>query len=255
MAADPWGPWASFSALLDPAAALWGTGAFKPAASGFAPFVDAERFAAAARAFYQQGGTSQAAAAKELADFLRDQFASVFPTAAPGARPATSFTTDAPALGATREHQERWQRAADAWRRLDEAQRRLQRLWGDTLAQAASAFVARVAVPDAPLTPNAVHRLYDDWIDCAEEAYSKEAHGEAFCRAMADAVNASGEWRREAMACLEVWARWLDCPTRSEINSLIERLSSLEKQVREMKRGRQPRARPAAARRRSKAKR
>ena len=108
---------------------------------------------------------------------------------------------------------------------------------------------------DAPLTPDAVHRLYDDWIDCAEEAYLERAHGEAFCRAMADAVNACGEWRREAMACLEVWARWLDCPTRSEINSLIERLSSLEKQVREMKRGRQPRARPAAARRRSKAKR
>ena len=87
MAADPWGPWASFSALLDPAAALWGTGAFKPAASGFAPFVDAERFAAAARAFYQKVGFASRCRQRAFDDFLRDQFASVFPTAAPGARP------------------------------------------------------------------------------------------------------------------------------------------------------------------------
>ncbi len=260
MASDPWGPWAGFSALLDPTG--WGAGAFKRPPSAFAPFIDADRFTAAARAYSQQCETSQASAAKGFADFLRDQFAHVLATSATvagGGRPPASLTADAPALGPMREHQERWQRAADAWRRLDEAQRRLQRLWSDTLTQAAGAFVSRLGVPTAPLTPEAAQRLYDTWVDCAEEAYAKEAHGEPFCRAMADAVNASSEWRRETAACLEVWAKWLDCPTRTEINSLIERVRLLEKQLQEMKRGRKPRThtrtRPSATRPRAKGKR
>jgi class III poly(R)-hydroxyalkanoic acid synthase PhaE subunit len=203
----------------------------------FAPFVDAERFAAAARAFYQNSQASRAAASQTFTDFLRDQFASALRT--PGAQPGV----DAPALGAGREHQERWQRAADAWARLDEAQRRLQRLWSDTLTHAAGVFVSRIGTPTAPITMEAAHRLYDTWIDCAEEAYARTAQGEPFCRALADAVNASSEWRREFAACLEVWAKWLDWPTRSEINTLTQRLRSLEKQLREIGRERKPRRR------------
>ena len=87
---------------------------------------------------------------------------------------------EAPALGPAREQQERLQRAAAAWRRLDQAQRRLQRLWSDALGEAARAFVSRVRAPAAPPTPEALHALYDAWIDCAEEAYAGVAHGEAF---------------------------------------------------------------------------
>jgi hypothetical protein len=132
----------------------------------------------------------------------------------------------------TREHQERAQRAAQAWRSMAEAQSRLERLWSDTLREAASAFVARLgAAQSAPLTPEALNRLYDSWIDCAEESYARTAHSEAFCDALADYVNASSHWRRESNAGAEHWAKLLDMPTRSEINTLAQRLRALEERV------------------------
>ncbi len=251
MASDPWRQWAAFAARFNPATDLSGT------SPPFAPFMDAERFAAAARAFYQNSPGSQTAASQAFVDFLRDQFASVLKT--PGmmgspADPDVFLAKNAPALGATREHQERWQRAADAWERFDEAQRRLQRLWSDALSEAASAFIARIGMPTPPLALDAVHRLYDTWVDAAEEAYTRTAHGEPFCRALADAVNASSVWRHEFSGCLEVWAKWLDWPTRSEINSLTQRLRAVEKELHENRRAQDPRKRPARPRRRKPAK-
>src|SRR5262249_14750764 len=140
-----------------------------------------ERFAAATRSFRDgtEGGSAPAAA-QVFGNFLRDQFADFFKMPwgnAPGGRADPPLPTELPALGLTREHQERAQRAAQAWHAMDDAQRRLQRLWSDTLREAAAAFVARLgAAQSTPLTPEALNRLYDSWIDCAEESYARTAH-------------------------------------------------------------------------------
>jgi class III poly(R)-hydroxyalkanoic acid synthase PhaE subunit len=216
----------------------------------FAPFFDAEQFAAAARAFHQSGENPQTAAAA-FGDFLRDQFGGalggIWGGSASGGPAAAA--EEAPALGPAREQQERLQRAAAAWRRLDHAQRRLQRLWSDALSEAARVFVSRLGAPAAPPTAEAVHGLYDAWIDCAEEAYARMAHGEAFGVALADALKAASEWREESVASIESWAKWLDWPTRSEINSLSLRVRALEQQHRETNRGRETPARPAVKKR------
>jgi hypothetical protein len=52
----------------------------------------------------------------------------------------------------------------------------------------------------APPTAEALHGLYDAWIDCAEEAYARMAHGEPFGVALADALKAASEWREESAA-------------------------------------------------------
>jgi polyhydroxyalkanoate synthase subunit PhaE len=209
---------------------------------GFAPFIDAaERFAAATRSFRDavSGASAPAAqaAAETFGNFLRDQFADFFKVPWGGIpdsmAPGASAPGELPALGLTREHQQRAQRATEAWRDMDEAQRRLQRLWSDTLREAASAYVARVGAPQTTgLTPDALNKLYDSWIDCAEEAYARTAHSEAFCDALADYVNAGSRWRRESNAGAELWAKLLDLPTRNEVNSLAQRLRALEEQVR-----------------------
>jgi class III poly(R)-hydroxyalkanoic acid synthase PhaE subunit len=254
VATDPWRQWAAFAALFNPAPDPSPLGRFRQSPP-FAPFFDAEQFAAAARAFHQGGESSQGAAAA-FGDFLRDQFGGVLDGmlggSAPGGSPAAA--EEAPALGPAREQQERLQRAAAAWRALDQAQRRLSRLWADALAEAARAFVSRLGAPAAPLTAAALHELYDDWIDCAEEAYARMAHGEAFGAALADALKAASDWREESAACVEPWAKWLDWPTRREINSLSLRVRALEEQLRETKRKCDTPARPAAKRRATAAK-
>ena len=261
---DLWRQWQAFVAGAGPSftagtapSGAAGAGAAPAGAFGFAPFIDAaERFAAATRSFHDGTASGSApaaaAAAQVFGNFLRDQFADFFKmsggaqpwAAAPGGGADHPLPAELPALGLTREHQERAQRAAQAWRGMDDAQRRLQRLWSDTLREAASAFVAHLGTAQsAPLTPDALNRLYDRWIDCAEESYARTAHSEAFCDALADYVNASSQWRRESNAGAESWAKLLDLPTRNEINTLAQRLRTLEERVRAQTEAAQP---PAA---------
>jgi len=247
---DFWRQWQTLAAQWAPAAA---PGAARGEAVGFAPWADAaERFTAAARSFVQgtaQGSPPAAAeAVRDFGDFLREQFADAFQLpggqafgAARGAPP--TFGMDLPALGPTREHLQRGQRAAEAWRRTEDAQRRLQRLWSDALRDAAQGFAARLTPPQpGAVSPEALHALYDQWIDCAEEAYARTAHSDAFCTALADFVNASSESRRALQSIVEQWAKLLDLPTRNEINTLSQRLRSVEAELRAARTERKPQA-------------
>ena len=262
---DLWRQWQAFAALLTPANPSPQASSGRDNAIGFAPFIDAaERFTAAARTCLDgvNSGSVPAAAeaARTFSDFLREQFAdfqlpwSASLGAAPGAQPAP--LANPPALGPTREHQQRGQRSAEAWRCMQDAQHRLQRLWSDALREAATAFAARLGPSQAAaVSPEALHKLYDRWIDCAEEAYSRAAHGGDFCNAMSEFVNASSQWRRELQATVEHSAKLLDLPTRNEINSLTHRLRSVEEQLRAASKVRKPRVAaggPKRARRKAK---
>jgi hypothetical protein len=239
-----WRQWQAFAALCTQAQPGGQAGSAGEGSLGFAPFIDAaERFKAAAQGFLAAAGSGSAPAAAEAAqkfgDFLRDQFADArLPWnagfgAGGGDRTQQASWTDWPALGPMREHQQRWQRMAEAGRRVDDAQRRLQRLWSDALRQAAADFAARLKppLPDAA-DPEALRKLYNTWIDCAEDAYARSAHSEAFCDAQAELVNAGSQWRQELQAGIEQWAKLLDMPTRSEINTLAQRLRTIEQRLR-----------------------
>jgi len=252
MQSDPWQQWQAFAALFTPAVAAARAAPGLTGASTFAAFSDiAERFAAAARTYFDAAKASTPApadAARTFTDSIRELFADFQPWnlgvgagSSGGAPPG--LAPDSPALGASREHQQRWQRMAAAWRRIEEAQRRLQRMGADALQEAAATFAARLAAsPPAAESPEALRKLYDAWIDCAEEAYGRAAHSEAFCNALAESVNAGSDWRRELQASIEHSAKFLDLPTRSEINTLAQRVKSLEEDVRALQNNSQPTA-------------
>ena len=215
------------------------------------PWQGWQAFGAAAQSYIEAlKAGSPAGAAAQFGDFLRDQFAQFVPWQTP-ARPhqeppqdifgmsafasagAGGWAGTGAAIGPAREHQERAQRLAQAWRRMEAAQRRLQRLWQDVLREASSSFMAQVgANATAFSTPDGLRAQYDRWIDCAEQAYARTAHSEAFCQAQAELVNAGSEWRHEQQGNVEQWMKQLDLPTRSEINSLTRRLQDVESQLR-----------------------
>jgi hypothetical protein len=216
----------------------------------FAPLQgSADRFAAAARKYLegmQTPGPAAGEAARAFGDFLRVETMEFFrfPWSAAlssgggaGAPPPPAMQ-DLPAFGLNREHQLRWQRNAAAGRRIADAQHRLQLLWSDALRDAAIAFAARAQPPHPDgatgTVPGveAMRRLYDSWIDCAEQAYARIAHSDSFSGALADFMNASGAWRKESQLSVELWAKALDLPTRSELNTLMRRVNSLEEQLR-----------------------
>ena len=173
-------------------------------------------------------------------DFFRPAWSS-----ASGSSGATPWPTmaDNPALGPTREHQLRAQRMADAAVRISEAQRRLQTLCSDALRDASLSFIETLesfgplinganTQSTERLGLDALLRLYNSWIECAEEAYARTAHSESFCTAMADFVNSNSQWRVEFRSAWEHWSHMLDLPTRSELNSLARLLKSTEEQLR-----------------------
>jgi hypothetical protein len=238
VSADPWGGWQAFSD--------------------------------AARSYMDSvSKASPQGAAAQFSDFLREQFArhsqpwgSLHTSSPPPGSPpwASAFmpgaaasssapSPEVPAFGATREHQQRAQRMAQAMQRMEAAQRRLQRLWSDVLREASAQFVSRLpATPPAAATAASLRKLYDAWIDCAEDAYARVAHGEAFCHAQAQFANAASQWRLEQQAGIEHWSKFLDLPTRSEVNSLARRLRAAEEQLRSLSdAGPAPRATPRAA--------
>jgi hypothetical protein len=239
----------------------------------FAPLLDsAARFAAAARSCregMQTPGPAALEAARTFGDFLRVETLDFlrFPwSAVPAFGGGAGVTAppamqDLPALGLTREHQLRWQRNAEIGRRVGDAQQRLQLLWFDALRDAAMAFAARLQSPhlgaatgDVP-GAEALHGLYHAWIECAEEAYARVAHSDTFSSALADFMNASSAWRKESQAMVEHWAKTLDLPTRSELNTLMRRVSSLEEQLRLKEPLDPPRTDPERIRRPSRARR
>jgi hypothetical protein len=251
---DLWRHWQALAALWMPGRPETQASFGRDGAFGFTPIMDvAERFAAAARSFLDGAANASAPMAGEAAqafsDFLREQFADFKLPGSSGLGAQSVFTGDSPALGATREHQQRWQRMAEASRRIADAQHRLQRLWSDALREAAAAFAAR-SVPPQPSAVGAevLRKLYDSWIDCAEHAYARMAHSEAFCESLAEYVNASSQWRREFQASIEHWAKLLDLPTRSEINTLTQRLRSLEERLGAARMERKPRAKGSRVR-------
>jgi hypothetical protein len=238
--------------------------------SAFAPLVDsAERFTAAARKYLgdtahaSTSASAAADAARVFSDFLREQSIDFFqlPWSAKfcsglGYTVPPAGMLDMPALGLTREHQQRWQRTADAGRRIGDAQRRLQYLWSDALREAAAAFAARLAPPQqTTVSTEAMRSLYNSWIECAEEAYARTAHSDSFCNALADFVNASSQWRAEFQASIEHWAKSFDLPTRSELNSLTHRLKAVEEQLGAERDRRKPRGAESTALRARRAKR
>lgn len=248
MSFDPWGSWRAAAAQWAPPGTpafggVPGAGAGALPPPSFAEF--ARQFQQAAQAFLGAGGATPANEA--FTRFLRERFAQLrmpwsFDASGLAGGPGGSGATasGAPggsgwALGAGREHQERLQRLGAAAARLAAAQQRLELLWSDALREAAGSYAGQLgaqAGQDFKATPEALQGLYDRWVDCAEDAYGRMAHSEAYCDAFAEYVNAGSQWRNELQAGIEQWARLLDLPTRSEINSLELRLRELEQAAR-----------------------
>ncbi len=164
--------------------------------------------------------------------------------AMPGADALASWQGMA-ALGPGRERMEQQARLQNAALRFQQA---LQR-HGQLLSKVSSAAVARMTEQltkrEAPVSSlRAVHNL---WVECGEQAFAAAAHGAEFAAAQAELNTALVELRAEQQKQIEDWARAFDLPTRSEVNTINERLTTLRQRMRELEeeldhlRGREPR--------------
>ena len=142
--------------------------------------------------------------------------------------------------------------------RLAQLQGELAKHWSEIATTAAQRFIARLGtVPGAPATPQEALKLYELWVNSAEEAYAATVHKEEFARLQAELANTSAALLAEQRQQAETLVRAFGLPTRNEVDALYTQLKELRAQLAGLARTAEPErpTAPASTRKRPAAKR
>ncbi len=153
-------------------------------------------------------------------------------------------------LGAGAAPQQDAQRTWDLVARLAQLQAQLASYWGEIARSAAQHFIARLpsAAGGAPTLDSAL-KLYELWVNCAEESYAATVRKEDFSRLQAQLANTSAALLVEQRRHAETLVRAFGLPSRNEVEALYAQLKELRVQLAELTeahRGGRAGKRPAA---------
>ncbi|PJK01100.1 hypothetical protein CO641_04040 [Lysobacteraceae bacterium NML91-0213] len=141
-----------------------------------------------------------------------------------------------PTFGFAREHQERWQRLAQAQIDLQQKMEAYNALMARVTQDGLVIFERKLAERESPgLQIDSPRALFDLWIDAAEEAYAPVALGEEFRHVYAALVDAQMRVRQAVQHEVELVCALFDMPTRSELDGAHRKVVELERQVRRLR--------------------
>ena len=139
-----------------------------------------------------------------------------------------------PAFGYLREHQEHYQKMAVATVEYQQQVARYSALMLKAQQRGFELFESRLAEREQPGRQiESLRALYDLWVDAAEEAYAEVALSGEFRDVYAALVNAQMRVRSQIQQEVERIGSDFGMPTRSELDSIGERLHALRREVRE----------------------
>lgn len=137
-----------------------------------------------------------------------------------------------PAFGFAREHQERWQRLAQAQLDYQERNSAYNALMLKASQRAYELFEDKLLEREEPgrqLT--SARALFDLWIDAAEEAYAEIALSPEFRQVYGELVNAQMRLRNGIQKEIEQVNATLGMPTRTEMDGAHRKIAELERAV------------------------
>jgi class III poly(R)-hydroxyalkanoic acid synthase PhaE subunit len=134
-----------------------------------------------------------------------------------------------PAFGVGREQQEDQQALLQAAIEYAGQQARYQALLGRVHAEGVAALERHLS---GSADPGSLRALYDLWVGLTEEAYAKAAMSDEFREVYAALGNAQMRLRALQQRQVERLAVQMGMPTRSEVNSLGERLQATRRELR-----------------------
>ncbi|MGH8210336.1 MAG: poly(R)-hydroxyalkanoic acid synthase subunit PhaE [Steroidobacteraceae bacterium] len=118
-------------------------------------------------------------------------------------------------------------RTLDLLTRWIHLQAQLGILWNTVARSASEKFTERVGTALPDLEMRSIRKLYDLWIECAEEAYAATAHTEEYCRTQAELINTMTALVLAQRQHAERVAGAFGLPTRSEMDELQSQLKAL----------------------------
>jgi Poly(R)-hydroxyalkanoic acid synthase subunit (PHA_synth_III_E) len=127
------------------------------------------------------------------------------------------------------------QRTFELWGKLAQLQAQLAGYWSEIANAAAQRFVSRLGSNNAaPATPEQALKLYELWVDCAEEAYAATVHKDDFARLQSELANTSAALLVEQRRHAEALVRAFGLPTRNEVDALYGQLKELRRHLAEL---------------------
>jgi class III poly(R)-hydroxyalkanoic acid synthase PhaE subunit len=138
-----------------------------------------------------------------------------------------------PAFGFLREHQEHYQKMMSGLIDYQEQTNRYNTLILKASVRGFELFESKLAAREEPGRQiDSLRALYDLWVDAAEEAYAEIALSPEFREVYGALVNAQMRVRSQVQQEVERMAGDFGMPTRSELDSIGQRLHDLRREVR-----------------------
>ena len=138
-----------------------------------------------------------------------------------------------PAFGFMREHQEHYQKMAAAMLDYQEQNARYNALIMRSSQRGFELFEGKLAAHEEPSRQiDSLRALYDLWVDAAEEAYAEIAMSPEFREVYGNLVNAQMRVRSAIQQEAERVATDFGMPTRTELDSIGQRLHELRRELR-----------------------
>ncbi|MGV8941393.1 MAG: class III poly(R)-hydroxyalkanoic acid synthase subunit PhaE [Lysobacter sp.] len=141
-----------------------------------------------------------------------------------------------PALGFTREHQQRWQQLASTLQDYQQQDKAYQALLAEAMQDAFKRFEDKLAACSEPGKQlESARALFDLWIDAAEEAYAEVALSPRFRDAYGALVNAQMRLRSAVQREVEQAGEAMGVPTRTEVDAAHRKITQLERELRRLR--------------------
>jgi class III poly(R)-hydroxyalkanoic acid synthase PhaE subunit len=141
-----------------------------------------------------------------------------------------------PTFGIGREHQQRWQKLAQAQLDYQQHEAAYNALMLQAAQGAYALFEQKLAERAAPGKQLASARaLFDLWIDAAEEAYAQMALSPEFRAAYGTRVNAQMRLRQAVQGEIERTSALFGMPTRSDLDAAFRKIAELERALRSLR--------------------
>jgi poly(hydroxyalkanoate) synthase III subunit E len=138
-------------------------------------------------------------------------------------------------LGPLAPHGREAERPIELLGRLAQLQGQLAQHWSEVANSAAQRFAARLgSSATAPTGVEGAMKLYELWVNCAEEAYAVTAHKDDFATLQAELTNVGAALLLERRRHAETFVRAFALPTRSEVDALTGELKALRRQLEEL---------------------
>jgi class III poly(R)-hydroxyalkanoic acid synthase PhaE subunit len=150
------------------------------------------------------------------------------------AQQLSDFFSRLPPIGLAREQTEAWRELTAAQAECRQIENELRAVLIKVQLDALDLLSERVRQRGTADPIESFRALYDLWVECGEQVYSKLAHSDAYSKLQAELGNATMRLRSRLQTVLEYNLKQFDLPTRSELNSLHRQMRELRAQIERM---------------------